>query len=351
MTELNTVYARQKLALYPFTEKFAETTLIEEFSTFDEQARNDYLDFILLNRLGPSLLDQLGSHIITKLWSAEQTKGLHDTCRQVAIHYLQQKATILEITTILENHAIPHAIFKGAHTRELVYPKAASRPSSDIDILINENDKEAVISHFASQGFKLYSSAQNLTHQVSLVKGNAAIDLHWHILRPGRVAKTLTGTLLDNRMKYGDHWSLKNEENLFLLLIHPVFTEYSLATQSRLDLMLDLIYWLKTQEIEWEHILKLLKQTSLRTAAWITLSYLHILTGVTIPQNVMDDITPGRLKKWYLRKWIDTDLPAQYRTRPFIAKTGFTLFAHDSFMHSLQFLRILLWDKIRARNP
>jgi hypothetical protein len=91
-----------------------------------------------------------------------------------------------------------------------------------------------------TQGYLLHTKTKNLTHEASLIKGSASIDLHWHILRPGRIPKALTSELLGDRTKYASHWSFSNEHNLFILLIHPVFAKYSTTTQCGLIRMLDL---------------------------------------------------------------------------------------------------------------
>jgi len=271
--------------------------------------------------------------------STDNLIELKEDYRNIACNYLQQKVSLLSISDLLEENSIEHAIYKGGHTRELVYQHPAVRPSSDIDILINFADRDEVVRLMTSRGFLLYTKTKNLTHELSLIKGNTSIDLHWHILRPGRIPESLTSDLLSDRVKQDEYWSLSNDAHLFILLIHPVFTKYCSTTQNGLIRMLDLLYWFKNQSVEWGGVLNLLNRTGLKTAAWITLEYLSILTGVSIPENVMNEISPGCLKKRYLQKWIYTDLPARLQRRPFWVKTAFTLFAHDDMGGTFRFLR------------
>ena len=349
MTSLNKVYARQILALAPFTDNFSETALIEKFSKMKTKEKNQFLLFLLANNLGSAWLDKLGGTTIDALWLPEPVKKLRAESRGTAYRYLQQIVSLYKISHTLEQHSIPHAVFKGAHTRELVYRNQVTRPCGDIDILINEKDKEEVIRVLTSEGYVLHSIAQNLTHELSLIKGNISIDLHWHILRPGRVPKSLTAELLRYRTKYDKYWCLRDEDHLFILLIHPVFSKYSSTTQSGLARMLDLIYWLKTQPIDWKIELELLKRTGLCTAAWVTLQYLYIFTGVTIPEQIMIQLTPGRLKRKYLLKWLYTDLPTRLQKWPFCVKMAFTLFAHDSTADSIRFLKTLFIGRLLLR--
>ena len=236
----NKVYARQKLALAPFTENFSETALVEKITDMENQEKNDFLKFLMANNLGPAWPARLSRKTIKTLCPGDQSRKLHEESRRIAFIYLQQKAAIQTISYTLEKNSIPYAVFKGAHTRELAYPNPATRPSVDIDILIEEKGKKQVIQLLMTQGYLLHTKTKNLTHEASLIKGSASIDLHWHILRPGRIPKALTSELLGDRTKYASHWSFSNEHNLFILLIHPVFAKYSTTTQCGLIRMLDL---------------------------------------------------------------------------------------------------------------
>ncbi len=313
------------------------------------EEKNGFLMFLLINSLGSAWLEKLGGTTIDTLWPQEQVQKLRTESKAIAYRYLQQIISLYKVSQKLEQHSIPHAVFKGAHTRELVYPNQVTRSCGDIDILIDENDKEEVIRVLTSEGYRIHSIAENLTHELSLTKGINSIDLHWHILRPGRVPKSLTSELLSTRTKYNKYWCLRDEEHLFILLIHPIFSKYSSTTQSGLARMLDLIYWLQKQPVDWEIELELLKRTGLCTAAWITLQYLYILTGITIPVKIMNQLTPGTIKRKYLHKWLYTDLPTRLQRWPFFVKVAFTLFAHDSMAGSFRFLKTLFIGRLIIR--
>ena len=350
MTSIDRVYDRQKLALLPFSDVYSESVLFDEISKMGKEEKNDFHTFLMVNNLGPSWLENLGHTTLETIWLTEKVKIFQDEYRNVAMRYLQQMAAIQSITSLLESNSIHNAFFKGVQTRELVYQKPATRSSCDIDLLIEEKDKTKAIDLLTMEGYELHALAENLTHEVSLSKNNVSIDLHWHILRPGRVPKSFTAIVLKNRIKRNGYWSLRNEDNLFILLTHPVFSKYSIITQSRLDLILDLVYWIKRQNVDWDYVLGLLSKTGLRTAAWIMLKYLHIFTGSSTAEEMMRDITPNSLKKWYLQKWIDSNLPARYQEKPFLVKACFTLFAHDSFLHAFRFLQVLFMDRLKQRN-
>ena len=50
-----------------------------------------------------------------------------------------------KVREILDGEGIRHLVFKGAHTRELVYDPPVSRPVSDIDLLVLPEDRDPAV--------------------------------------------------------------------------------------------------------------------------------------------------------------------------------------------------------------
>jgi len=350
MTPHKEIYFLQKLALKPFNKGFSQNCLIESIKAMSPSQKKQICSLITENSLSPLWLDILGGENIEAIWSKNLAQNIKSQTTTMVAHYIGQQVVTRYVTETLEEHSIPHAIFKGVHTRELVYDTPAARPSVDIDILISDRHKENVIQLLIDGGFTLQTKLKNLTHEASLIKNLSQVDLHWHILRPGRIPKSLTEDLLNNREKHDGYWALNGEENLFILLVHPVFTKYTSTTRTGLIRFVDLIYWLNTQPVKWDSVLALLKKTGLSSAAWITLEYLNILTGVTPPEDFLKQITPPAMKKWYLSKWIHQDIPGKFRNTPAIPKLFFTLLAHDSLAHVFQFIQTLTSDRLKRHH-
>ncbi len=298
--------------------------------------------FLFQNNLITIWLEKLGSEALSNIWSDRDVLSMKKHAVVVTVNYLQQKAAIQQFTKVLDNESIPHTIFKGAHTRELVYNNPATRPSCDIDVLIQEDRREEVIQLFIDLGYTLYAPEENLSHECSLNTANISVDLHWHILRPGRVPGELTNQFLANRRQHDDHWCCDHTANLFILLIHPVFSKYSHMTRYGLIRMVDLLNWFTTQQIDHQRLQLLLDQTGLRTAAWVTLTYLHFFTGDANIQKLANDLSPSPIKKTYLNLWLQSDLAARLIDYPMAVKLFFTLFAHDSLGHACSFIKTFL---------
>jgi len=342
-TSHNQVYWQQQLALAPFTSHFSQDELIAELAKIPDSQRSDFLQFLFQNGLTTVWLEKLGYKTLSTIWTQSDVHLIRKHAIATTANYLQQKAAIQQFTKALDKESIPHAIFKGAHTRELVYSNPATRPSCDIDVLIQEERREEVIRLFNDHGYTLYAPEKNISHECSLNKANISVDLHWHILRPGRIPRELTDQFLSNRIQYQDHWCCDNTANLFILLIHPVFSKYSLMTRYGLIRMVDLLNWFAVQQVDNKKLQRLLDQTGLRTAAWITLTYLQLFTADNKIKELAEGIAPNPIKKAYLSIWLGNDLAARLLKSPMAVKLGFTLFAHDSLQHAYSFLRDFLF--------
>jgi hypothetical protein len=199
-------------------------------------------------------------------------------------------------------------------------------------------------------GFAFTPDPANISHEGSLTGGNVSLDLHWDILRPGRTRKNLTGAFLAGRQKFPDHWGLSNEDTLFVMLVHPVFTKYTTTSSATLIRMIDLVRWLQCRRVDWDSVAATLTQAGVRTAAWITAAWLEMLTGVTLPQPFIEHIKPGRARAWYLRAWLRNDLPTRLLKHPVLIQAGFTLPAHDSLPDAWHATQQALLEKRQAEN-
>lgn len=265
---------------------------------------------------------------------------LRDQCFKSTIRYLAQKKALIELDGLFEKDQILYAIFKGAHIREAIYENPAIRSSADIDLLVAPNEKIRALHVLCANGYTLAANRENVSHEVSLFKGNVHLDLHWHIMRPGRTRTDLTDLLLQSRQRCGFFWALDNDMTLLVLLSHSVFTEYSTGPQSSIIKIADLRKWITTQKIDWQKLLHLLEDAGLKTAAWITATILADLTGCRLPAFILEATRPANPKRFLLKQWLYLNLSLKFAEFPILPKYIFTLLAHDSLKDICRFIRI-----------
>jgi len=312
--------------LLPTATRADITRASQQLSTIGEE---HFIHFLLQQGLASMWENKLEDENNAQLVSSEFKSALHQARLLSTGTYLLQRHSITLIKEILEQQDIPHVVYKGADVRERLYREPALRPSADIDVLVPETHKFAAIIAFKQQGFDLLPSATIISHEVSLVKGNAAIDLHWDILRPGRTRIPMANTLLESRVDYHSHWGMSNEASLFIMLVHPVFAKYGTAPNASLMRTVDMALLLANNNINWQTTHQLLDQAGLKTAAWITLKWYELLTDAQAPSEFMSSIRPGRLRQKHLNYWLEKNLSSRLFHAPVYVQAGFTLPAHD----------------------
>jgi hypothetical protein len=307
---------------------------------------------------GPLLLDRILSQDLGALWHhILQSNGLLesipsdtiDALRQArmsaAVGYLAQRAALDRLDRLFETADIPYAIMKGAHVRECVYPDPALRPASDVDLLIAPADRQRAARVLLDAGYAVHPEPANISHEATFSQGAVDIDLHWHILRPGRTRIEITAELLERRQRTSGLWGLSDDDTLFLMLTHPAFAKYVCSPNMGLARVADFLLWTHKRPIDWPAVLKLLERAGLKTAAWTMLSWFRMLAppdAHATLANWMETVRPGRLRVAYLRQWLLHELPRHWLDRPLLIQFGFTLPLHDrpgDLLHALGGLR------------
>ena len=252
-----------------------------------------------------------------------------DKLNAVAI-YMLQSHTLEKIHHLFSSAGIPYVVFKGAQVRELVYTEPALRPSSDIDILIKGHTRDHAIQILTQAGMQASINPDNYSHECTFMDGNVAVDLHWHILRPGRIAPGISDELVNAPAKINSFFGMNNTATIFVLLVHPAYTRYVCNPYASLIRVVDLVRLFRKLEVDWEQVIELASRAHARTAAWSILFWLNHLVENKLAQEVMSQLAPPRIKRSYLEFWIRNNLPFRLESRKMLMHLAFTLVLHDS---------------------
>ncbi|MBI1284727.1 MAG: hypothetical protein GC183_10375 [Thiobacillus sp.] len=304
---------------------------------------------------GSHLLDRILAQDLGALWHHRlQPNGLLDSLppntidalrqarRAATAGYLVQRAALERLDQLFETEGIPYLVMKGAHVRECVYPDPALRPSSDIDILIAPSDRRRAARVLLDAGYTVHPEPTNISHEATFSRGPVDIDLHWHILRPGRTRIDVTPELLARRQRTNGIWGLSDNDTLFLMLTHPAFAKYVCSPNMGLGRVADFLLWVQQRPVNWPAVLQLLDRAGLKTAAWTMLNWYRMLAAANeaaVLNAWIGNARPGRLRAAYLHHWLVNDLPSRWLNRPILIQLGFTLALHDrpgDAMHALK---------------
>ena len=328
---MNDPYELHRLALAPLLRRDDADTIQASISgaSHGEDGLALFIDFVIQQGLGPLWHDQL--------WRNDALALIGKTLdgRLAASHYMLQRTTTELMRNRLDAAGIVHTVYKGVANRELLFKEPTLRPAADIDLLVASADRDRTIRLLMEDGFSLHVNPANVSHEVTLQRGAATVDLHWDILRPGRTRQVMTPLLLAARQDTKHWWRSDGASALYVALVHPVFAKYATAPQSTLIRVVELIRLLQ-QKIDVGRTLELAQISGLKSAAWIMVRWLRLLIGESEyealrPLGVIEKATePGKLRRRHLNLWIDKNLATRLASNPLLIQGTLTLGAHDT---------------------
>lgn len=240
---------------------------------------------------------------------------------------LAQEGTLQTLTHALETAGIVHVIFKGAQLARTIYAERDLRPGVDIDVLVAPDDLPAAIDALQAVGIEPRGRTHALSHELDLTDGRSWIDLHWHLLRPGRMRREMVHDVLASRVREHDLWVPDDSWTLIILLFHPAITD---ALTGRVNRAADLARWLLLRQADHGLVARRLHEFGLATAAWTTLAWTEGLVGRALATELGAALSPGRLRQAYLRRWIAADPAVLYQAHPNLVRGLFSLALQDS---------------------
>ena len=297
--------------------------------TLDERDES-FAAFVINHGLGP-------------LWYARTGDDAFRESRFAAeALYSVQENALRAVAVALDHAGIEYVAIKGVANRELLYDKPALRACLDIDLLVRPADKIRAAMAIANAGYRPAPELRNISRVIVLVGTGVDIDLHWSLLREGRLRSDLTGEMLDSRRKVGQTWALSSEHTLFALLVHPAFVKHLEGWGMGMHRVADVLEFLRTQEFDSALLFSMLEATGVRTAAWATLRWAEMLAGTHTPtalSELRENLAPRAPRRWWLEHWLANDWSSRTNGTHLLRLLGFSVFLHDSLGDALRAFR------------
>ncbi len=299
-----------------------------------DSAGDDFVAFVIDHGLGPQWHDR-----------TERVEFREVRLAAEAL-YLAQEHALADIETVLESAGIEFALIKGAANRLLLYENSAIRACHDLDLLVRPDDRVRAASALIDIGFEAEPEERSISRELLLSRGEVNIDLHWELLREGRLRDDPVADMLERIRTVGANPVLSSEDALFMLLVHPAFAKHLGGWDMGLHRVMDIVVWLRAQDFNWEVVREQLKTSGVQTAAWATLRWVQLLacrSGAS-PRplgnldKMMSDTQPGRLRRKWLSFWLRNDLSARAADSHWQRLIGFTSFLHDAPADSVRAL-------------
>ena len=282
-------------------------------------------------------------HGLGPLWHARTERDEFRESRLAAeAFYLVQDRALIEIDELLEKSGIEFAVIKGAANRRLLFDNPAIRACHDIDLLVHADDRVKAARGLVDAGFVAVPDAQVISHELALSRDAVTVDLHWGLLREGRLASDCVAGMLRRRRRIQDVWMLSAEDALFVLLVHPAFAKHLAAWEMGLHRVADILRWVQTQSFDWPTLKARLERNGVLTAAWASLWWLHMLTEPIQPavlDTMLADTRPGRLRRSWLDCWLRLDLSERMSSVHWPRLVAFSPLLHDTPGDAIRALR------------
>ena len=253
--------------------------------------------------------------------------------------YLAQEQALNEIAAVLDSAEIEYVLIKGAANRLLLYGNPAIRACHDLDFLVRPSDRLRAATLISDLSFVAAPEARSIGRELVLTRRDICVDLHWTLLREGRLRFEVTSDMLSRRRKFGDLWILDAEDTLFTLLVHPAFTKHLAGWDMGLHRVMDIVEWIRTQDFDWNKVRERMQQNGVRTAGWAALRWVSLLIDPRMLPHLdemMLSVRPGRIRRMWLDAWLKRNLSARTSNMHWVRLIGFTMFLHDTAGDSLR---------------
>ena len=288
----------------------------------------------VLDAAGPQFPQFIIAHGLGPMWH-ERTglEEFHASRMQAEALFAMQEKALADIDATFTGAGIDYVVIKGAANRLLLYDNPAVRACYDIDLLVHPEDRVQSAATLVEAGFTAIPEPIGISRMIVLARESTNVDLHWGLLREGRLRVDPTIEMLGRHRRVGDIWMPNAEDTLFTLLVHPAFAKHLGGWDMGLHRVADLLAWIRTQEFDWVNVCAMLQANGVCTAAWATMRWAQLLSGSQAPsqlQEMLDDLQPGSLRQAWLEHWLDNDLPGRASTTHWLRLLGFTMFLHDT---------------------
>jgi hypothetical protein len=246
--------------------------------------------------------------------------------------YLAQSHAIEEIDAALESRGIVYAVIKGAANRQVLYANPAVRACHDVDLLVRSQDRIRVAEILGAAGFRPVIETSTIGHELEMRRDIASIDLHWGVLREGRLRSDPTHDMLRRRRRVDGLWMLERDDAFSLLLVHPAFAKHLAGWEMGLHRVADIITWMRNESFDLNVVEERLTSGGVRTAAWATFCWAHLIAdgnGTADFEILLSKLAPGSLRRAWLTGWMCSNLSERTSNLHWVRLLGFSLFLHD----------------------
>ena len=188
------------------------------------------------------------------------------------IHYVSYTQAQKELGNLLDEVKIPYLFFKGLALSHY-YPEAYLRLSSDIDLLIKEEDREKIEKSLFNKGYAL--SMKQLNEWI-YTKGDIVVEVHTQLVHPSDVNPQVSAyfnELTRQLFKQNGSKHLSNEDFFVYQIVH--LGKHLYGSGAGLRFMVDLVYSYRGMDLNEDQLWKILNDLKMEEFAKVVFSLMR----------------------------------------------------------------------------
>jgi hypothetical protein len=287
----------------------------------------------LVDNGGRDFVGLVTDHGLGPLWHERTGRDEFRQSRLLAeAMFLAQERALGEIESLFSSATIDYAVIKGAANRLAYYQAPAVRASFDLDLLVRPSDRVRAAEILAQAGYVARPNRHNIGHELVLSRDTVDVDLHWALLRQGRLRHDPTDLFLTRRRRIADAWMLNAEDSLFMLIVYPAFAKHLAAYGMGLHRVVDIVRCLSAGGFDWQRVSGELGDCGVKVAAWAALRWVELLVPTQSIDGLSDmlaDLRPGLRRRAWLDYWLRNNLSERVADRHWLRLLAFSPFLHD----------------------
>jgi hypothetical protein len=274
-----------------------------------------------------------------------------------AIQSLRNRLLYQELGTViseLQSAGVRAIVLKGAHLAACVYPDAALRSMSDIDLLVREPDLNRTRERLEHLGYSRGKDWKLDYHLPAFRKTNATtIEVHWNIERPSaRFAIDIDGLwkrAIPVEIGGRSAWALSAEDLLIHLCLHTAYHhKFGVHTPEGLSIkhLYDVVAVLQhaRKEFDWDQLARRANEWRAGKFVYCTLALVERLLQFSIPPGVLAQLRPDDRDNNIVEVVADNILH-----RAALDTKGFQRWSqHEGLSNRLRFIRRALFPPLES---
>jgi len=230
---------------------------------------------------------------------AAMVTAMRDEALGVTAGTMRVSLQLLAALRALGAVGIVPVVLKGPALADRYWEPAASRPTTDVDLLVQESELERADRGLRSIGLvppsdALAREARSRHHHLAYRGASASVELHFR-LNSG-LGSDLRQELLVPRLRDGTFRGhvvryLGTEDELIFLAVHAAGHLFA-----RLSWLWDVKQFLLAERVDWQELIATAIRAKVTTAVWLALSLAQESLGARVPAPVLTTLRPAPMR-------------------------------------------------------